>query len=149
MGFKSVEEIQAYLLTRAFKLEVYRLIRSSPEARVDLRFKSQIQEALAGAQSNIREGYRRWHAGEFAHFLGFAGASLAEGLERLQDGIDREYFLAADCIPAQQLGERASKATAALQTTERRLAEENRRKKKGPRGADPGPGTKDPGPKDP
>jgi four helix bundle protein len=142
MGFKSVEEIHAFLLARAFKLEVYRLIRGSPEARADLRYKSQIQEALAGAQSNIREGYRRWHAGTFAHFLGFAGASLAEGLERLQDGIDREYFRAADCVKAQQLGDRASRATTALQTRERQLAEENRRKRKR---QDQGPRTKGPG----
>jgi len=151
MGFKTLEEIDAYNLTRAFKLEVYRLIRSSPEAKADLRFKSQIREALSGAESNTVEGFRRWVAHEFAHFLSFSGASLQEGLTRLQDGIDREYFTAAQCVHARELGVRASKATAALQTTLRRLADENRRRKKRQRkrrsdetDEDVGPRTKDP-----
>ena len=129
MGFKTIEEMQAYQLTRAFKLEVYRLIRASPGARGDFRFKSQVQEALSGAESNIAEGFRRWAAGEFAHFLRYAIASLEEGRRRLQDGIDREYFNASDCATAQELGERASKATTALQTSLRNLAE--RRRKQG------------------
>lgn len=132
MGFKSVEEIHAFQLTRAFKLECYRLIRGSPQAKADLRFKSQIQEALAGAESNISEGFRRWPAGEFAHFLSFAKASLEEGLRRLQDGIDREYFQPESCVHAQHLGDRALRCTAALHTTERQLAEENKRKKRRP-----------------
>ena len=74
MGFKAVEEIHAYNLTRAFKLEVYRLIRSSPEARSDWRYRSQVREALAGAESNISEGFARWVAGDFAHFLSFTRA---------------------------------------------------------------------------
>ena len=55
MGFRNVEEIHAYQLTRAFKLEFYRLIRASPDARSDFRFKSQVYEALSGAESNIAE----------------------------------------------------------------------------------------------
>ncbi len=130
MGFRSLEEIHAYVLTREFKLRVYRLIRSSPEARSDWRFRSQVREALSGAESNIVEGFRRWLAPEFAHVLGFARASLQEGLTRLQDGIDREYFEPPDCVEARRLGERALGATTNLQTSLRRIAEENRRKKK-------------------
>ena len=150
MGFKAVEEIHAYNLTRAFKLEVYRLIRSSPEARSDWRYRSQVREALAGAESNISEGFARWVAGDFAHFLSFTRASLKEGLTRLQDGVDREYFVLVECAKAQRLGVRALKATTALQTSLRHLAEENRRKNRrrdqGPRTQDPGPRTKDPRP---
>ena len=123
MGFRTLEEIRAYGLTRSFKLEIYRLIRLSPAARSDLRFKAQIQEALAGAESNIAEGFRRWRAPQFAHFLGFAIGSLEEGRRRLQDGIDREYFAAAECAEAQRLGEQAIKTTAALQTSLRGLTD--------------------------
>ena len=149
MGFKRVEDIYAFQLSRAFKLEVYGLMRGSPQATRDLRFQSQIQEALAGAESNIDEGFRRWHAGVFAHFLGMAASSLGEGLRRLQDGIDRGYFKPDDCANAQTLGLRALKATTALATKERQRADENRRRKlRGRRRTkDEGPSTK--GPKDP
>jgi four helix bundle protein len=159
MGFKTVDEIHAYNLTRSFKLEVYRLIRSSPEARRDWRFRSQIREALAGAESNIEEGFARWVAGDFAHFLSFTKASLKEGLSRLQDGIDREYFRPAECVEAERLGIRALKASTALQTSLRRLAEENRLRNRhrtprkpppkdlGPRTEDLGPRTEDLGPR--
>ena len=126
MGFKRLEEIDAYNLTRDFKLEVYRLIEASPGAQRDARFRSQVQEALSGAESNIGEGFARWGAGEFARFLVFAVASLKEGNLRVQDGIDRRYFQAADCQRAQHLGLRALKATGALRREEERLARERR-----------------------
>jgi len=130
MGFKTLEEIHAFNLTREFKLEVYRLIEASPGAQRDARFRSQVQEALSGAESNIGEGFARWGAGEFARFLCIAVASLKEGQLRVQDGIDRRYFPAADCHRALHLGERAFKATAALRREEERLAEEKRRRKR-------------------
>ena len=145
MGFKTLEEIHAYTLTREFKLEVYRLIEESPGAQRDARFRSQVHEALSGAESNIGEGFARWNAGEFARFLSFAVASLKEGRLRVQDGIDRRYFQAADCARAQRLGERAYRATSALRREEERLAAEKRRRRKRQR-KDPGPRTRDLGP---
>jgi hypothetical protein len=86
-------------------------------------------------------------AGDFAHFLSFTKASLKEGLSRLQDGVDREYFVPADCAKAQRLGVRALKATTALQTSLRHMAEENRRKNRRRTAKNPEP--KDPGPRTP
>jgi four helix bundle protein len=146
MGFKTLEEIHAYNLTREFKLEVYRLIEVSSGAQRDARFRSQVQEALSGAESNIGEGFARWGAGEFARFLAIAVASLKEGQLRVQDGIDRRYFPAADCQRALRLGERAFKATASLRREEERLAAENRRRRNR-RGKDPGPKDQGRGPK--
>ena len=142
MGFRTLDEIRAYERTRSFKPEVYRLVRLSPGARSDLRFKAQIQEALAGAESNIAEGFRRWRAPQFAHFLGFAIGSLEEGRRRLQDGIDREYFAVGDCAEAQRLGEEAIKTTVALQTSLRQLIDRKEpHGRAGPK--DPGLRTKD------
>jgi four helix bundle protein len=97
MGIRRLEDLECYQLTRAFKLEVYRLLRLSDGVRLDGKYRSQLSEALAGAESNIAEGFRRWIATEISRFLMYAIASLEEALRRLGDGIDRGYFREADC----------------------------------------------------
>jgi four helix bundle protein len=80
MGAKNLHELRAYQKARAFKLEVYRLIDESSEAQRDRKFRSQLMEAAASNEMNVREGFRRFRAGDMAHFLSFALASLAEAL---------------------------------------------------------------------
>jgi four helix bundle protein len=117
MGVKRLEELRAWQVTRAFKLEVYRLLRGSPDASADFRFRSQLQEAVASGESNIAEGFHRFVAGEFAHFLGFARASIAEAQVRIQDGIDRGYFSALDATECLRLGIDAMALVTALKTS--------------------------------
>ena len=117
MGVSTIEELRAWQLARAFKLEVYRLIRESPDGRADYRFKSQLADAAAGAESNIAEGFRRFHAADFTRFLTYAGASIEEATRRVQDGIDRGYFDERDCASALRLGVEAGKTTMALRTS--------------------------------
>ena len=88
MGVKKLEELTAWRVAREFKLEVYRVVRSSPAANGDLRLRSQLLEAVASVESNVAEGFERYSAGEFARFLSFSRASAREALVRLQDGVD-------------------------------------------------------------
>jgi four helix bundle protein len=114
MGVKRVEDLRAYQQARLFKLEVYRLIDDSPAAQKDWKFRSQLAEAAASNESNVREGFRRFTAAEMARFLVYALASLSEALGRVQDGIDRQYFRAEDCSNAFALGDTSDRTTTAL-----------------------------------
>ena len=114
MGAKSLDELRAYQKARAFKLEVYRLIDESSEAQRDRKFRSQLMESAASNEMNIREGFRRYRAGDMAHFLSIALASLAEAVGWLEDGVDRRYFRREDCVHALALGDASDKTTMAL-----------------------------------
>lgn len=105
-----------------FKLGVYELIRRSPEAQADARFRHQVANAASGAEANIAEGFRRYGARDFARFLTYAIASLEEAVRRVQDGIDRGYFSAACCRDILRLGDEAGKVTNGLRRTLRRFS---------------------------
>jgi four helix bundle protein len=114
MGFKTLQELNAYRVARAFKIEVYRLVKSRPPAYDDYRFRSQLFEAAASVEMNIAEGFRRYSAGDFSHFLRISRASLEEATGWLQDGIDRGYFTKADCQKALELADEAARLTVGL-----------------------------------
>ena len=103
MGVKSLEELTAWQIARAFKLEVYRVVRANTAANGDLRLRSQLMEAAASVESNVAEGFERYSAGEFGRFLAFSRASARESLVRLQDGVDRGHFSPAEIAEAVEL----------------------------------------------
>jgi len=137
MGFKTLGELKAYGAARALKLEIYRLVKAHPAAYNDYRFRNQIFEAAASVEMNIAEGFRRYSAGDFAHFLRIARASLEEATGWLQDGIDREYFTDASCRRARELADETGRLTTGLITSLRPFVSPRR---SGPGGAG-GPGT--------
>ncbi len=92
MGVKRLEDLVAFQLAVEFKLEVYRLIRESPAARRDFRFRAQLSDASASVEACLAEGWHRYVAGEFVTFLRYARASLAEAERWLGDGVARGYF---------------------------------------------------------
>ena len=121
MGAKTLEELHAYRLARALKLEVYRLVKSKPEAYRDYAFRGQVFESAASNEMNIAEGFRRYSAGDFVRFLSIARGSLEETIRRIQDGIDRGHFTPADCRTALLLADESGRVTAALQASLRAL----------------------------
>lgn len=92
MGVQRLEDLAAFQLAVDFKLEVYRLIRESPGARGDWRFRAQLSDAASSVESCITEGWHRYRAGEMVPFLVYARASLAEAERWLHDGVHRDYF---------------------------------------------------------
>ena len=114
MGFKSLGEVKAYRAARAFKLEIYRLVKSEPAAFNDFGYRSQIFDAAGSTEMNVAEGYRRYLAGEFTQFLRVARGSLGEAIGWVQDGIDRGYFTDAACEHARELGDEAGKLITGL-----------------------------------
>jgi four helix bundle protein len=111
---KTLQELAAFQLSRRFKLEVYRLFRTHPEARKDLNFFSQLREAVRSGEANVAEGWRRFGARDMSRFLRFALASNEEAQVRLRDGIDCEYFTEAECELAFELGRRSGAAIMGL-----------------------------------
>jgi four helix bundle protein len=152
VGARTIDELRAWQTARAFKLEVYRLLRASPEAWSDYRFRSQLADAASGGEANIAEGFRRFLAADFARFMSYAVGSIEEAVRRVRDGIDRGYFTSLDGQQAFDLGELARRTAMALHASLRRLAEAKRhpRDRSASRSATPAPKIKPtvPGPRE-
>jgi four helix bundle protein len=114
MGVRRLEDLIAWQLASAFKVEVYRLLKNSQTASADFRFRDQIRDAAASIGMNIGEGFYRYRAREFGRFLSIALASLGEAELWLHDGIEREHFTQAECETAFTLGKRCRIATLRL-----------------------------------
>lgn len=110
VGVRRVEDLVAWQLAVEFKQEVYRLLRRSPAALGDYRYRSQLREAVASTESNLVEGFHRHTAPQFIQFLSYARGSHAEAETRLKDGIAREYFSPESCSEALQLAKRCGQA---------------------------------------
>ena len=131
---RTVDELLAHQRAHAFKLQVYRLLKSSPEANRDWRLRSQLSEAAAGGPMNIAEGFRRFVPAEFSRFLGYALSSMEEGVRRVLDGADRGYFSLEDATACANLGTFAIRTTGKLNVSVRgRIPEERAARKRGER----------------
>jgi four helix bundle protein len=118
MGVRHYKELFAWQTGQAFKLEVYRIVRSSNEAFRSLKYRSQIFDAARGVPANIVEGFRRCSPGDFARFLDYSISSLAEAEEDLHDGIHLGYFPASECQAAFKLAFRCNRACIRLKQSQ-------------------------------
>jgi len=127
MVARRYQDLIAFQTGTTFKRTLFRLVLASPGARSDLKFRSQILEAARSVPANIAEGFRRYSPGDFARFLDFSLASLAEAEERLADGIDLAYFRKDDCAEAFVLAKRCLTASIRLKHTQLRYLQERRK----------------------
>jgi four helix bundle protein len=107
MVAKKIEDLVAFQLAVEFKREVYRLLSACGKP-IDFKYRSQISDATSAVEADLSEGFARDVPGEFAQFIRYGRASLAEARQRLRDGIDRGYFSEADCREALSLGRRCA-----------------------------------------
>jgi len=114
MGVSRLEDLIAWQLANAFKLEIYRLLDDSPPASSDVRFRDQLRASAVSVGVNIGEGFYRFGAREFRRYLTIALASLGETTLWLQDGIDRGHFDKATCETAFSLAKRCRVASLRL-----------------------------------
>jgi four helix bundle protein len=124
VGVHGVEDLRAWQLARAFRLEVHALVRGSPGARADAWFRDQLCHAASRGEADIAEGFRRYRARDFARFLSYAIASLEEAVRRVQDGIDRGHFDAARSRRALRLGQEAGRTSIGLRRSLRQFIED-------------------------
>jgi four helix bundle protein len=87
---------------------------AQPAARRDFHFCDQINDAALDAASDVSEGFVRYYPADFAHFLNYALASLAEVRRRVEAGYRRGYFPAHTTSDILQLWIKADKAVRGL-----------------------------------
>jgi four helix bundle protein len=100
VGARRVEDLVAFQWAAELKQEVYRLFGESAAAAADFRYRDQVFAAVSSVESDIAEGFARWRPREFAQFLRYALASLAETRVRLRDGVHRGHFTEAALVRA-------------------------------------------------
>ena len=135
MGAKKLEELIAWQLAHEFKVEVYRVAKTSVAAMREMEYRSQLFGAAASGESHVAEGFYRYVPADFARFLLIARASIGEARLRLLDGVDRGYFSRSDCEAALKLADRAMACAVSLKMSlEPYVAKrsENARKGRGP-----------------
>ena len=126
---RTYSELFAWQAGEKFKLEVYRIVRSSTAATSDFRYRNQIFDAAGSVPANIAEGFARFSPGDFMRFLDYAVASLAEAELRLHDGIQLNYFPPSTCTDAFRLARRCTKASLRLKHSQKLYLEKKRRDK--------------------
>ena len=114
MAVQRIEDLIAWQLANAFKLEVYRLLRVYPAAGQDFGYLDQLRASACSVGMNIAEGFRRYQSRDFARFLTIALASLSEAMLWLRDGVDRGHFPDHATSEALQLARRCHVATLRL-----------------------------------
>ena len=126
MSAWTLDELAAYQFAIRFKEEVYKLIRESPTAQHDFKYRSQLQDAVSGIDGNIAEGFGRRRATDFANFLVYALGSIVESKTRVKDGILRGHFASAECATALVWADRCREITEKLHESQLRLIERDR-----------------------
>ncbi|MDA1307061.1 MAG: four helix bundle protein [Acidobacteria bacterium] len=114
MGIKHLDDLNALKAAVAFKEEVYAIVRASPEANRDLKYRTQLFDAAGSIEGNIAEGWGRKGAGQMTLFLGYAIGSLEEARRRLLDGVARGYFPESICVKALEHARHCGGATVNL-----------------------------------
>lgn len=89
-------------------------IRSGPAAK-DLDYSLQLRKSARSACYNTSEGFYRYRHGQFGNQLASARASLGEGLDRIDEGLENRYFTPEQHLELRRLCLRAIKCNAALQ----------------------------------
>lgn len=112
-GWKHFQEIAAWQLARALKIQVDDYLRR-PEFRRRLQFCDQISSAARSGPANIAEGFGRHGNKEFARFVRIAKGSEAEVLNHLIDAHDLGLLTDEEFREAEYAANKAMKAAVGL-----------------------------------
>ena len=110
---KKIAEIIAWQLAEELRRQVIDVSDQGTFAR-DFRLCNQIRAAANSASSNIAEGFKRFNPAEFAQFMKYARASLAEVTVHLTDAKDRRHISTVQHAALTKLTARAAIASARL-----------------------------------
>jgi len=124
---RDFRQLIAWQLAHELECEIFELTLRDACAR-DFEFKDQIRDSSASAPSNIAEGFGRFRPREFARFLEFAKASLAETRNHLISACERQYIPKDLGWRLSNLALAAERATTNLMLSKRRQADERTEK---------------------
>lgn len=113
MALYDVRDLVAYQRCEQLMMAVEAATAQST-ARRDFHFCDQLNDAALDAASDVSEGFVRYYPADFAHFLNYALASLAEVRRRVEAGYRRGYFPAHTTSDILQLWIKADKAVRGL-----------------------------------
>ncbi len=125
VGAQGFEDLVAWQLCHQLKIEVLDFTASGPASR-DFKYRDQIRDSSASAQSNVAEGFARFRPLDFARFLEYAKASLAETRDHLIDGHDRKYLSPELFSRLSNLSRTAERVTTSLLLAKKRQANRSR-----------------------
>jgi four helix bundle protein len=109
MGARDFRELAAFRLCEELLERIEAETSSEPLAR-HRRFCDQLHDAALDAASDVAEGFVRYYPREFARFLDFALASLAEVRIRAEDAYRRNLIAAPAASDMLNLWARADAA---------------------------------------
>ncbi len=110
---KRIEEIIAWQLAEELRRQVVAASDQGSFAR-DFRLRDQIRAASNSASANVAEGFKRFNPAEFAQFMKYSRASLAEIKVHLADARDRSHISEEQHAMLTKLAARAAIAGARL-----------------------------------
>ena len=110
---KKIAEIIAWQLAEELRRQVIDVSDQGTFAR-DFRLCNQIRAAANSVSSNIAEGFKRFNPAEFAQFMKYARASIAELTVHLTDAKDRHHISVEQHAALTKLTARAAIASARL-----------------------------------
>ena len=113
MTFKRFEDIVAWQLADQLRRQVIAASDRGSFAK-DYKFRAQIRDAANSCSSNIAEGFKRFNPREFAQFVKYSRASLAEMKNHLYDAKDRGHIDETQFATMTKLAARAAIAAARL-----------------------------------
>ena len=135
MAASSFSDLYAWKLSKELQRTVLSFLDRPPLAR-NFAFRSQLDDAVSSPPRNIAEGFGRFEAREFAHFLKVALGSLAETQNHLIDAQERGYITQDEQERCNVLAKRAIAATTKLRSY--LLSERNTRSsRRSYKGSDP------------
>lgn len=105
-----IDDLVVWKLACEFEDGVLALLNASPRAVRDGKLYSQLSDAASSVASNVAEGFYRFSAGEFAHFLRYSRGSLAEAERRLQSGVRKGYWTESAVAPLLRIAFRLGRA---------------------------------------
>jgi four helix bundle protein len=113
MTAHTLQELATFLLCE----ELMKLLEAKTAAGKvagDFKFCNQLNDAALDAAADVAEGFARYYPGEFARFLDYAIASLAEVRTRIEAGFRRAYLSAETTSDLLHLCARAESAARSL-----------------------------------
>jgi four helix bundle protein len=89
--YKSFTDLEVWQKARAFKLDVYALVKTFPKEE-NFRLTDQLVRAARSIPANIAEGYGRYTYKDQLHFCVQARGSLFECMNHVIDALDCQYI---------------------------------------------------------
>ena len=130
---RNIGELIAWQLANTHCDAVFELIQSE-SCRRDVTFCEQIDKASSAVAPLIAEGFVRFTPAEFARYLRWAKAEIAETQTHLRNGQAKGYFTEEQALPVWRISKRAMKATSRLLNAKlEQIAEEELYETRAPR----------------